>query len=194
MSNQQQYAAVPLPPPGSYRDSILRDAYAVGSLDEYFAGLQQSVAHQSMLRRLEEGARVHAAVERTQAATRIANCAMLVDGLDRIARRLDSFEAEVAIRRQRAAFAAEREEQERIRAALDQLPDIDDPAAQHIPGGELHELPPVPVQEDQGDLPRELHAGAPPHSGNFTEPDPAALGHPYDDPKQVSQPTSVSLW
>ena len=192
MSNNQQYATLLLPSAGARRDSLLADAISVGPLDEYFRGLQQSVASDAMFKRLDEGQRVAAAVERKQALARAAHAAILADSVERLARRLDSYEAELAIRRQRAADAAEREEQERIARALDALPDPDDPA-QHYPGGELHSLPAKPV-EDQGDLPRELHKGSPPHSGNFVEPDPDKLAHPYDDPKLVPQPTAISLW
>jgi hypothetical protein len=194
MSNNQQYATLLLPSAGARRDSLLADAISVGPLDEYFRGLQQSVASDAMLKRLDEGQRVAAEVERKQAVARAAHAAILADSVERLARRLDSYEAELAIRRQRAADAAEREEQERIQRELDSLPDPDDPAL-HYPGGELHSLPPPAkaTAEDQGDLPSEVHEGAPPHSGNFTEPDPVTLGNPYD-PKQVPQPTAVSLW
>ena len=196
MSNNQQFAIVPVPShPGHAKDYIQSDSILIGPMSECLEGIRQSVAHTAMLRRLDEGQKEAERVERTQAATRIANCAMLVDGLDRIARRLDSYEAELAIKKQREADAAEQEEQERIQAALDELPDPDDPT-QHMPGGELSPLQPKPQDDDegQGDLPRELEKGAPPPIGNLAEPEgPEALGHPYD-PKQVPPPTSPSFW
>jgi hypothetical protein len=188
-----KFAIVPVPDhTGPARDFVQADSILIGDMAEAMLALKDSVSAKALLRRLDESERAHAAVERTQAATRIANCAMLVDGLDRLSARLDSYEAELAIKHQRAIDEQEREEQERIERALDALPDPDDPS-QHYPSGELHSLPAVPVQ-DQGDLPNELQEGAPPHSGNFTEPDPDKLAHPYDDPKQVNQPTAVSLW
>jgi hypothetical protein len=184
-----KFAIVPVPDhTGPARDFVQADSILIGDMAEAMLALRDSVSAQALLRRLDEGERVHAAVERQQAATRIANCAMLVDGLDRLSARLDSYEAELAIKHQRAIDEQEREEQERIERALDALPDPDDPA-QHSPGGDLHAVPSAKVEPDQGALPTELQ-----QPGNFIEPEgPEALAHPFD-PKQVPQPTAVSLW
>jgi hypothetical protein len=184
-------AVIPVPPPGPRRDDILRDAFAVGGQDEYFR----------CLRRLDEDQRVErqqAAITHRQAVTaqhleEDRKKLEIVDNVLKLTYRLD---AEIARRagRSRAKRDAEeqkRKEQQQIQAQLDELPDQDDPA-QHFPGGELHDLPPVPTAQDQGALPNELQEGAPAHSGHFIETDPDKLAYPYD-PKQVNQPVSISL-
>src|SRR6516225_1050429 len=120
MKSEEQFAIVPVPAhPGHALDFVQSDSILIGPMSECLEGIRQSVAHTAMLRRLDEGQKEAERVERTQAATRIANCAMLVDGLDRIARRLDSYEAELAIRREREAEEAARKDVLRIRHRLE---------------------------------------------------------------------------
>jgi hypothetical protein len=170
----------------------------IGPMSECLEGIRQSVAHTAMLRRLDEGERQAAATEHLQEQVRKQQILTFCDSVGKLARRIDSYEAELAIRKRRAAADAEREEQEHIQRTLDQLPDPDDPT-QHTPGGELSPLPPKPQDDDegQGDLPRSLEKGAPPPSGNFATPepeaDPAEGGYPPRS-KQVPPPTSVSFW
>jgi hypothetical protein len=198
MTVPDRVAVIPVPPPGHYRDAILSDAIAVSPLSEYFEGLQQSTAHQALLRRLDEGQKEAARVERQQEQNRIRQTLTLCDSVAKLSRRMDAYSAELAIQRQREADEAEREEQERIQRTLDQLPDPDDPT-QHVPGGELSPVPPKPQEDDegQGDLPRSLEKGTPPPTGNFTElepvQDPAEGGYPPKS-KQVPPPTAVSFW
>jgi hypothetical protein len=130
-----------------------------------------------MLRRLDEGQKEAARVERTQSTTRIANCAMLVDGLDRVSRRLDAYVAEFAIKQQQAEEEAERKDTLRIRRELDALPDPDTPEN----WGELGT--PIPAKQELDD--QEGFATRP-------EPDSDDLAYPRQ-PKQVGQPISVQL-
>ena len=176
-------AVIPVPGPGSYRDSILSDAIAVGDLNEYLLGLQQSVAHTAMLKRIDEGVRAHAATERLQEQARKQLILSYCDSVDKFARRLDAYEAEQAIRQQQEAEEQERQDRLRIKHKIDALPDPD----RSENWGELGVPIPATTQQDQGNLPSELLEGAPPHPGNFTEVDP-------DDPRQIPQPTAVSLW
>ena len=106
MTNNNQVAVIPVPPPGHYRDAIMSDAIAVSPLDEYFQGLQQSTAHAAMLKRLDEGERQQAATERQQAETRTRQILTFADSVAKLSRRMDSYEAELAIRKQRAAADA----------------------------------------------------------------------------------------
>ena len=106
----------------------------------------------------------------------------LIDSLHKLTRRMDAYEAELAIKQQRAADkkakadakakADEEATRERIQAALDDL---------HENTGDLHPLPPKQEQdESEGDLPRELtEKNTPPPSGNFAA-EPPDLGGPPD--------------
>ena len=178
MSDQQQYAVLALPPPGSYRNSILSDALAVGDLNEYLQGLQQSVAHTAMIKRLDEGAREAIRTERRQAVTRTAQTAILADSITRLSGRLDAFEArrdEEKRQRQEAeekADAAARAK--RIQSALDDL---------HQNTGDLSPLPPKDpnaslTDDQQGVATRQ-------------EPDIKNLAHPPIE--KHPQPLAVQL-
>jgi hypothetical protein len=183
MSNNNQFAIVPVPHhPGHAKDYIQSESILIGPMSEALQGIRDSVAHTAMLRRLDEGQKEAARVERTQAATRIANCAMLVDGLDRLSARLDSYEAELAIRREREAEEAARKDVLRIRhrleAALDDL---------HQNTGDLSPLP-DPSDPDASLLDDQLTTTIGTRSANS----PSELDSP-PDPKQVGQPIAVQL-
>jgi hypothetical protein len=124
---------------------------------------------------------------------------MLNEALDRLTSRQDSFATKQRERRRQAKARRDAAEAKRIQAALDALPDPDDPHA-FTPGAELHSLPakeeatplskdPEPSLEvgDQGNLPNELLEGVPPAPATYPiDPDP-------DKGSVYPQPISVSL-
>ena len=143
---------------------------------------------------------------------------ILADGITRLTSRLDAFEVRREEQQRLDEQEAEREQQRRVQAMLDALPDPDDPdlddrtgiipPAQDPTGAELESddgdleikhakdterYGPGSDDEGPGDLPRELEKDVPPPSGSYTDPKPDPLGGP-EDPKQVTQPISASLW
>jgi hypothetical protein len=112
------------------------------------------------------------------------------DGVARLTRRLDVLEAQ---REEQMRQDAE-EEERRVEAFLDGLPDPDSPAL-YGPGGELHvsaaPSDPGAVTTDQGNLPQELQKNVPEPSGEFYDPDP----DPDDLPETAKQraPVAVSM-
>ena len=140
---------------------------------------------------------------------------ILADGITRLTSRLDAFEVRREEQQRLDEQEAEREQQRRVQAMLDALPDPDDPdlgdptgiipPTRDPTGAELesddgdleikHARDPDPGSDDEGpgDLPRQLERDTPPSSGSFTDPKPDPLGGP-EDPKQIQQPVSASLW
>jgi hypothetical protein len=192
MTNNQQFAIVPVPAhPGYAKDFVNSDAILIGPMDEAMQSIRQSVAHTAMLRRIDEGERQAAATGRQQEQNRKQQILTFCDSVAKLSRRMDHYEAELAIKQQRAAdkkaTADEETTRQRIEAALDDL-------HSHENTGDLSPLHPKEEQQtddEEGDLPRELEEGAPAPSGNFAQPEDPASPH---DPKQAPQPTSVSFW
>jgi hypothetical protein len=177
MSNTDQFAIIEIPPHGAYRNAIQADAILIGPLSEAMLALKDSMSSRALVRRLDEGERVQAATERQQQQNRTRQILTFCDAVTKLSKRLDSFEVEQAIRKQRIAEEQERQDRLRIRHRLDKLPDPDTPEN----WGELGE--PIPAKttvEDQvGFASRPVN-------------DPSELAYP-PQPKQVGQPISVSL-
>jgi hypothetical protein len=81
-----------------------------------------------------------------------------------------------------------------------ELPPPKDPTGVSLENdnGDLEAKPPVDPEkygtdEYPGNLPRELKKDVPAPSGSYTDPKPDPLGGP-EDPHQVQQPISASLW
>jgi hypothetical protein len=116
--------------------------------------------------------------------------AAFCDGINRLTRRLDVLEAQ---REEQMRQDAE-EEERRVQALLDAMPDPDDPAL-YGPGGELHvsaaPSDPGAVTTDTGNLPQTLQKNVPEPSGEFYDPDP----DPDDLPETAKQraPVAVSM-
>jgi hypothetical protein len=178
-NNNQQYAIIEIPPPGVYRDAIKADAIVIGPLDEAMTAIKQSVSAQAMLRRLDEGQKEAARTEQQQAETRTRQILTFCDSVGKLSRRMDQFEAELAIKRALAAEEQERKDTLRIRhrieAALDDL---------HSNTGDLSPLP------DPSDPDASLTDD---QEGFATrqEPDPANLAHPPIE--EHPQPLAVQL-
>jgi hypothetical protein len=184
MSNTDQFAIIEIPPHGAYRRAIQADAILVGPFSEAMLALRDSTSAQALCRRLDEGARVAACTEQQQQDNRTRQVLSFCDSVNKLSKRLDTFEVEQAIRRQREEEEQERQDRLRIKHRLDELPNPDAPET----WGELGvPIPAKTTVEDQVGLPDD-----PPPAGNFTEPDPEDLAYPYD-PKQVNQPTAVQL-
>ena len=198
------YAIVPVPPPGPARNALLRDAIAFGGSEELLskffaceAAEQQLVAQQS---------------EIAEFATRLADTgAHLMDQVEFFtAREVADARRDAKRKADKARRDAEQEEH-RIQAELDALPDPDDPnPLEHVsPLGQQPAPDPMGVgddgdlavksapdpdkygEDDVGALPEEL--GPIGGSGTSLEPDFEALGKPKD-PRQVQQPISSAVW
>jgi hypothetical protein len=205
MADQQQFAIVPVPAhPGLVRDYITSEAPVIGPWAEAMWAVQDSVSHTSMLRRLDEGQRQAVATERKQLENRTRQILTFCDSVNKLSRRIANYEAEMAIRKQRAADEAEREKQERIQSELDALPDPDDPHSwgeltphpasqpediEQVKAGEDDaETDPDPVKDaGQGDLPTELTEQIPAPTGNY----PALSGTREPTAKN---PVGISFW
>ena len=189
-----RYAIVPIAP-----GPVPKEAIVVGNIDQVFEYIPQSVARVDAMKELEAARLTHDQIAHAQERTRAVQVLMLNEALDRLITRQDSFASKQRERRRDAKARRDAAEAKRIQAALDALPDPDDPHA-FTPGAELHSLPakeeatplskdPEPSLEvgDQGNLPNELLEGVP----------PAPATHPIDpDPDKgsvVPQPISVSL-
>jgi hypothetical protein len=160
-------------------------------MDEAMQSIRQSVAHTAMLRRLDEGERQAAATERRQEETRTRQILTFTDSVAKLSRRMDHYEAKLAVKQQQAAEEERKADEEttrqRINSALDDL-------HSHENTGDLSPLPPKEEQQqddDQGLLPRELSEKVPP-GGPANYPEPEDLAHPPADPHP--QPTAISLW
>jgi hypothetical protein len=129
-----------------------------------------------------------------------ADRSALRDAAARCALSIDAYEQRI-ISKQRADAEAEARkiQEDRIRQALDALPDEPDPLEAHHPSGDLHSVDPSEPQheqqliEDQGDLPAELTEKVPTDPGDYSLEDPEVLDHPDRNRNQVPQPISISL-
>jgi len=188
MTNNNQFAIVPVPQhPGHASDFVKSDAILVGPFDEAMLAIKNSVSAQALCRRIDEGQRVAAATERQQQENRTRQILTFCDSVGRLKRRLDQYEAELAIQREREAEEAARQDELRIKHKIDALPDPDDPKSwgdlsTPIPPPEKHE------PDSLGDLPEGVLEQAPSSGGFANYP---TMENPPK--KQVSQPISVSL-
>jgi hypothetical protein len=202
------YALVPVPPPGTARDAVLRDAIAIGAgaelLRTFFNcdAVEHELADQQM--------------QTAEVANRIADAGgRLLDQVEALTvradklRRLDAQRKADKARRDAEAAAEAREAE--VAAYLDAEPEPGGHAPEPSLASEageaeveptpfdagLSELGPVEHEryragDAEGDLPPELTKKVPVEPGNYFEPDPEALGGP-PDPHQVPQPVSISL-
>ena len=150
MSNNQQFAIVPVPShPGHAKDYIQSDSILIGPMSECLEGIRQSISHNALIRRLDEGRKEAARVERQQEENRIRQTLTFCDSVAKLSRRIDAYEAELALRKQREADAAEQKEQEHIQAQLDELPNPDDPQDVPEPDPASKGYPPKGKQVNQ---------------------------------------------
>jgi hypothetical protein len=175
------------PDPHGFR---LLDPYgnviAHGSATEALAPLPDSSVRADAISLLHDAAKAIGLIEAQQehaAQLRQREISTFCDGVASLGRRLDALEQQHASRARQAAA----DEAHRIQAAIDALPDPDDPAA-YQPTGELHQV--AATARDQGDLPREVTRDVPPDPGTDPEFDPAELSHGPDAP---AQPVAISL-
>jgi hypothetical protein len=202
------YALVPVPPPGTARDAVLRDAIAFGGsaelLRQFFncEATERELAAQQM--------------QTAEVAGRVADAgAHLLDQIEVLTvradklRRLDAKRKADKARRDAEAAAQAREAE--VAAYLDAEPELGEHAPEPSLESEASAGPePEPTPFDaalsvlgppeheryragtdaEGDLPRELTAKVPVEPGNYFEPDPEG-GPP--DPHQIAQPVAISL-
>jgi hypothetical protein len=168
---------------------------------------------------LDTAVRQVEAEERLEDA-RASAAQILADGITRLATRLDQFEKQRALSAKRAEAERKARDAARVQRYLDELPDPENPDPLTYPPPSdltIHEpKPPMDIGDDRtsetddgdlevkkavdperydagiGDLPSELKKGAPAPSGTNTDVKPDPLGG--EDPKQVQQPISASLW
>jgi len=190
-----QYVIAKLPPPGTARETLLRDAIAFGGSDELlrkFFGCEE--AEQRLAAERQQTAEV---------AQRVAGIGMhLMDQVEALTAqqvRQDRREAK------RKADQAHQEQEEVVRQEQEQILEYlethPEPGAAtdetHHPTGDLHSVDPVDkekydpeakAEDNVGDLPAGIEDEPPPSLRDLE-----ALGRPKD-PKQVPQPDAVSLW
>jgi hypothetical protein len=124
----------------------------------------------------------------------------IADGILKLTHRLDQLEQE---RETRRALDAATEVTQQMLAIPKDAPDPEAPGDdthEHVPGGELHDLPPKEEPQltaDQGNLPEELLEGAPPETGNYptleAPNDARRRARPYKRAPQSYPQVAVSL-
>jgi hypothetical protein len=187
-----RYAIVPIAP-----GPVPKEAIVVGNIDQVFEYIPQSVARDDAMKELEAARFTHEQIAHAQERTRAVQVLMLNEALDRLTSRQDSFATKQRERRKEAKARRDAAEAKRIQAALDALPDPDDPHAfASTPAKIRDDEPPAPLSkdaepslklEDQSNLPNELLEGVPPAPATYPiDPDP-------DKGTVYPQPISVSL-
>ena len=193
------------------------DVIMTGSMNAIMERLPDTSARNDALSTMLDTAVKQVEAEEKLEDARACAAQILADGITRLTSRLDAFEVRREEQQRLDEQEAEREQQRRVQAMLDALPDPDDPdlgdptgiiPPTRATGAELesddgdleikHAKDPErygPGSDDEGpgDLPRQLERDTPPPSGSFTDPKPDPLGGP-EDPKQIQQPVSASLW
>jgi hypothetical protein len=205
---ETQFAIIPLdgPPPA--------DAIIHGSLATVMETLPDTQARQDAIEHMFKVAADAVEAEDRRQQAHDATMKMVADAVTHFANRMDRIIARYEDEARRDAAAEEQAKQDaqakRITAALDAL--------QHHTAGELSPVPPVDeyqykdpasedpedgqdredtslarhVPRDQGDLPRDLTASAPPGGhANYPMNAPSELDEPPNPP---GQPVAVSLW
>jgi len=198
------FAIIPIAPGPAPAEAIV-----IGSMNQVMEYIPQSVAREEAEAELARARVTADQIKRAQQATTKMQVAAFADAIDHLERRLDAKEAELEEQARRDAEETEREEAERIAAHLDALPDPDDSDTWEGPraGGELTSIPASHPEDkeqlaasDQGNLPPELLAGAPP-SGPSNYPlgldaarrRTAPRGRVKRAPMKYPQPVAVSL-
>jgi hypothetical protein len=165
----ERFAIIPIEP-----GTAPPEALVIGNMEQVMEYIPQSVARDEAMAELERARVTADRLKGMQAATTKLQVAAFADAIDHLERRLDAKEAELEEQARRNAENAEHREAERIAAHLDALPDPDDPDTWDGPshGGALTPLPASHPEDkeqlaasDQGNLPPELLAGAPPDPG-----------------------------
>jgi hypothetical protein len=210
----EQFALVPLPPPGAERDRLTSGALMVGDMSACTEPILSSLAREAAEQLLsdtteaiEQEHRLTAQRQRAEAQARAGALQTLVDGISRMAKRLDSLEQ----KRRDEAREARRRERVAIEASL---PDPDNPDAPAFPtvgagpGADTAKPPnvapgfgpehvagegPSDYSEDAdaatGVLPTALEKGGPPEIGDYPAYDLEDLTHPQKPIPQT--PTSI---
>jgi hypothetical protein len=176
------FAIVPVMPSTDTSGAIV-----MGDMKEVMEYLPQTHARADAEASLAQARVTADQIATAQMATRALQVANFADAVNRLTRRLDSYETERLERTLR-----EQEEEERkadakraagVKAALDALNAMEPP--HHDPGGELHDMPPTAEADNDadntGDLPKELQPPPP-------EPPPELenKGEVYPQPISVS--------
>jgi hypothetical protein len=194
-----QFALVPLPPPGVERDAMTASALMIGPMSTVTEPILSSLAREATEQLLndtanaiEEEHRLTAERQRAEQQAQSAALQSLCDGISRMAKRLDAHEKRCS----EAARKARADERKAIRDGLFDPDNPDDPHTANTPGfGPLH-IPgsgPSDYSEDEdavtGDLPSVLEKGAPPELGDHPTYKISELKHPQEPIPQT--PTGI---
>jgi hypothetical protein len=191
MSNDQsdRYAIIPIPPGPAPAEAIV-----TGNIDQVFEYIPQSVARDDAMKELEAARLSHAQIAHAQERTRAVQALMLNEALDRLTTRQDSFATKQRERRREAKARRDAAEAQRIQAALDALPDPDDPHAfASTPSKIRDDEPPASLVSKEPEPALELADEEPlfemPEPGEVTD----ARRKPKGEGKVFPQPTAISL-
>jgi hypothetical protein len=154
---------------------------ARGSLDALMERLPDTHARDAALESMLRTAAEAVEAEQRREEALASSVQMISDTVAHLTNRMDAYIERREEQRQQDAEQAEREEQAEIEAYLDQLPDPDSPAT-YVPGGELHDLSPSVLDEDDQGPNSNLEMRP---VNNLEE-----LAH---GPKQPGQPIAISL-
>jgi hypothetical protein len=197
MSNDQsdRYAIIPIPPGPAPAEAIV-----TGNIDQVFEYIPQSAARADAMKELDRARLSLDQIAHAQERTRAVQVLMLNEALDRLTTRQDSFATKQRERRKEAKARRDAAEAKRIQAALDALPDPDDPHA--------FASSPAPIRDDEppaslvskepepvlADVARQRSADEEPL---FEMPEPGevtdARRKPKGEGKVYPQPTAISL-
>src|SRR6516164_9619059 len=149
-----------------------KEAICIGDYKEVMAYIPQSCARADEMRKLDEARLTHDQIAHAQERTRAVQVLMLNEALDRLTSRQDSFATKQRERRREAKARRDAAEAKRIQAALDALPDPDDPHAfASIPAKIRDDQPPASLVSKEPDPPLELEATL------GKEPEPQGYGY-----------------
>jgi hypothetical protein len=191
-----QFAIVPLPPPGEARDAMTARALMVGDMSAVTEPILSSTAREATeallnaaAEAIEQEHRLARQREREEAATYADAVEKLCEGAAKMAARLDAIER----KRRDAAREARRKARADIEASLPD-PDDPDPHTANAPGfGPEHEPGegPSDYSEDgvTGNLPEEIERRSPPELGDFPTYKRAELKHPQEPIPQTPTAT-----
>jgi hypothetical protein len=210
----EQFAIVPLPPPGEARDAMTANAIAVGPMSAVTEPILSSTAREATEALLnaagdaiEQEHRLARQHEREEACAYADAVQKLCEGAAKMAARLDAIEQT----RRAAAREARRKQRADIEASLPDPDEPDDPHTANAPGfGPEHEpgSGPSDYSEDDIDTPTgkppssygnvptsyvrarsegaDNLPGGPPELGDHPVFDPAELAHPQPEPPTPS--------
>jgi hypothetical protein len=148
MSNDEQFAVVRVPPPGSRRDSILNDAVMVGNLNAVMEQLPSTQARTkaltNMYRIADDAVDAEARRDVARADARRARDELRETQMRRVVAELDSLTRRIDALEDQQAWQVAADKAQRIRDALADLNALDgDDEPTHHPSGELHSVDPV---------------------------------------------------